>query len=55
VVDNYQSGAEAGLPLALELDVPHAVLSNFPGSSEDVPDYFSLLRHNVDQLIRLGE
>ncbi|MDR2075362.1 MAG: metal ABC transporter substrate-binding protein [Desulfovibrio sp.] len=55
VVDNYQSGAEAGLPLALELGVPHAVLSNFPGSSEDVPDYFSLLRHNVDQLIRLGE
>ncbi|MDR3175176.1 MAG: metal ABC transporter substrate-binding protein [Desulfovibrio sp.] len=54
VVDNYQSGADAGLPLALELKVPHLVLSNFPGSAEDVPDYFTLLRGNVDRLIRLG-
>ena len=54
VVDNYQSGAEAGLPLALELKVPHLVLSNFPGSSEDAMDYFSLLRHNVKQLLLLA-
>ncbi|MDR1489448.1 MAG: metal ABC transporter substrate-binding protein [Desulfovibrio sp.] len=54
VVDNYQSGAVAGLPLALELKVPHLVLSNFPGSSEDAPDYFTLLRGNVERLIRLG-
>ena len=54
VVDNYQSGAEAGLPLALELKVPHLVLSNFPGSSEDTMDYFSLLRHNVRQLLLLA-
>lgn len=47
VIDNYQSGPDTGLPLALELGVPHVVLSNFPGSSADVPDYFSLLRHNV--------
>ncbi|MDR2800265.1 MAG: zinc ABC transporter substrate-binding protein [Desulfovibrio sp.] len=54
VVDNYQSGAAAGLPLALELKVPHLVLSNFPGSAEDTPDYFTLLRGNVARLIRLG-
>lgn len=54
VVDNYQSGSDAGLPLALELKVAHVVLSNFPGSSEDAPDYFSLLRHNAEQLLRLG-
>ncbi|MGD9575911.1 zinc ABC transporter substrate-binding protein [Desulfovibrio desulfuricans] len=50
VVDNYQSGPDAGLPLALELGVTHVVLSNFPGSSNDAPDYFSLLRRNVAQL-----
>jgi len=50
VVDNYQSGPDAGLPLALELGVAHVVLSNFPGSSDDAPDYFSLLMHNVRQL-----
>lgn len=53
VVDNLQSGADAGLPLALELGTPHLVLSNFPGSGPDVPDYFSLLRANVEQLARL--
>ena len=53
VIDNYQSGADAGLPLALELGVAHVVLSNFPGSSDDAPDYFSLLRHNVQQLHEL--
>lgn len=53
VVDNLQSGADAGLPLALELRTPHLVLSNFPGSGPNVPDYFSLLRANVEQLARL--
>ena len=54
VVDNYQSGSDAGLPLAMELKVPHVVLSNFPGSSDDARDYFSLLHHNADQLLKLG-
>lgn len=53
VVDNYQSGPDAGLPLALELDVPHVTLSNFPGHDDAVPDYFSLLRANVALLARL--
>lgn len=55
VVDNYQSGPDAGLPLALELGVAHVVLSNFPGSSDDAPDYFSLLLHNVRQLQALAK
>ena len=54
VIDNSQSGSDAGLPLALELKVPHLVLSNFPGSSDDATDYFSLLRHNIAQLLRLA-
>jgi zinc transport system substrate-binding protein len=54
VVDNYQSGSDAGLPLALELKVPHVVLSNFPGSTTANRDYFSLLRDNADQLLKLG-
>ena len=54
VIDNYQSGSEAGLPLALELKIPHLVLSNFPGSSDDAMDYFGLLRHNSNQLLLLN-
>lgn len=55
VIDNYQSGPDAGLPLALELGVAHVVLSNFPGASDDAPDYFSLLLHNIKQLQRLAK
>lgn len=54
VVDNLQSGADAGLPLAAELGVPHVVLSNFPGFREDVPDYDALLCYNVGELLKLG-
>lgn len=53
VVDNTQSGPEAGLPLALELNVSHITLSNFPGSDAAVPDYFTLLRANAAALARL--
>ena len=53
VIDNRQSGADAGLPLALELKVPHLVLSNFPDAGLGVPDYFSLLHANVQALTRL--
>ena len=54
VVDNLQSGPEAGLPLARELKVPHLVLSNFPGYAAEAPDYFSLVRINVAKLAGLG-
>lgn len=53
VVDNLQSGAKSGLPLALELGVPHVVLSNFPDSSPDVPDWFSLFSTGVSALAGL--
>lgn len=50
VVDNLQSGAEAGRPLADELQVPHIVLSNFPGAWPGTEDYFGLLQENVRRL-----
>ncbi len=53
VIDNLQSGASVGRPLAEELGVSHLVLSNFPGSSSVAIDYFSLLNENVEQLLRL--
>ncbi|MDR2884202.1 MAG: zinc ABC transporter substrate-binding protein [Deferribacteraceae bacterium] len=50
VVDNYQSGADVGLPLSLELKVPHVVLSSYPGFNDETLDYFTLLNYNVRQL-----
>lgn len=54
VIDNYQSGSEAGLPLARELRVPHLVLSSFPGFSDQAPDWFGLLRCNSARLLTLS-
>ena len=54
VVDNLQSGAEAGRPLADELRVPHVVLSNFPGAWAGSEDYFGLLQENVRRLAALA-
>jgi zinc transport system substrate-binding protein len=54
IVDNLQSGAEAGRPLADDLRVPHVVLSNFPGSLPGADDYFGLLEENVRRLLELA-
>jgi zinc transport system substrate-binding protein len=43
VVDNLQSGPEAGRALAESLGIPHVVLSNFPSEA----GYGSTLRENV--------
>ena len=50
VIDNMQSGAEAGLPLAGEIGAAHVVFSNFPLFVPEVPDYERLLRHNCGLL-----
>jgi zinc transport system substrate-binding protein len=47
VVDNLQSGPEAGKGLAEELHVPHVVLSNFPSER----GYGAILSENVDAMI----
>lgn len=47
VVDNLQSGAEAGLPLARELRAAHVAFSNFPRYTPEAPTYESLLRLNT--------
>jgi len=50
VVDNMQSGAEAGVPLAVEIGAAHVAFSNFPRFTEAAPDYESLLRYNCGLL-----
>lgn len=53
VVENMQSGAESGLPVATEMKVPRCVLSNFPGATPAMPDYYGLLNTNVQALLSL--
>ena len=51
VVDNLQSGAEAGLPLARDLGAAHVGFSNFPGYTPETGEYESLLTLNVKLLL----
>ena len=50
VVDNLQSGAEAGVPLARELKAAHVGFSNFPMYTPEAPTYESLFKLNVKLL-----
>ena len=50
VVDNLQSGAEAGVPLARELKAAHVSFSNFPMYSSEAPTYEALLTRNTTLL-----
>lgn len=47
VVDNLQSGAEAGTALATDIGARHVVLSNFPSGTS----YLQTLTSNVDALL----
>jgi zinc transport system substrate-binding protein len=47
VVDNLQSGPDAGKGIAETLGVPHVVLTNFPSEK----GYLATLRENVDAVV----
>ncbi|MGO0122500.1 metal ABC transporter substrate-binding protein [Desulfothermobacter acidiphilus] len=51
VVDNLQSGPDAGKGLAEELKVPHVVLSNFPGAWPGTDTWSAAVTKNVDLLL----
>ncbi len=52
VVDNLQSGAKAGIPIARELSCPHVVLSNFPREFQGQFSYQESLKANAAKLFR---
>lgn len=51
VIDNMQTGGEAGKSLAEELDVAHIVLSNFPGGYENTDTWEEAIDKNVEIII----
>ena len=55
VVDNLQSGPDAGRQMAEELGAARVTLSNFPGASERTPDWRSTLRANIAALARAAK
>jgi len=55
VVDNLQSAAEAGRPIADELGIAHIVLSNFPGFYAGKISYLDTLKENAQKLFSVAE
>jgi ABC-type Zn uptake system ZnuABC Zn-binding protein ZnuA len=53
VVDNLQSAAEAGKPIADELGITHIVLSNFPGFYAGEVSYIGTLKENAQKLFSI--
>jgi zinc transport system substrate-binding protein len=51
VIDNMQSGADAGAGVAEELGVNRVVLSNFPGGYEDTSTWEETIDYNVELLL----
>lgn len=55
VVDNLQSAAQAGRPIADELGIAHIVLSNFPGFYAGEVSYIGTLKENAQKLFSVVE
>ena len=51
IVDNLQSGADAGKGLAEELDCKRVILSNFPGGYDDTEVWENAIDYNIDLLL----
>ncbi|GIX44943.1 MAG: hypothetical protein KatS3mg130_1351 [Candidatus Sumerlaea sp.] len=54
VIANLQEAGKVGRSLADALGVPLVVFSNFPAMTPEEPDFDSLVRHNVSNLIKLS-
>jgi len=55
VVDNLQSGPNAGRQMAEQLGAARVTLSDFPGASQHTPDWRSTLRANIAALARAAK
>ncbi|MBM4464125.1 MAG: zinc ABC transporter substrate-binding protein [Chloroflexi bacterium] len=51
VVDNLQSGPEAGVQMAQEIGAVHVTLSNFPGGFEGTETWEKAIKKNVELLL----
>ena len=53
IVDNLQSGRDAGAGIAEELGCKRIILSNFPGGFDDTQTWEKAIDHNVDLILNV--
>jgi zinc transport system substrate-binding protein len=51
VIDNLQSGADAGQPVALDIGCDRIILSNFPGGFDDTETWEKAIDRNIDIIL----
>lgn len=51
IIDNMQSGKDAGAGIAEELGSERVILSNFPGGFEDTESWEKAIEYNIDLLL----
>jgi len=51
VIDNLQSGADAGQPVALDIGCYRIILSNFPGGFDDTETWEKAIDRNIDIIL----
>lgn len=51
IIDNLQSGADAGAGIAEELDCTRIILSNFPGGFDDTDTWEKAIDHNIELIM----
>ena len=51
VIDNMQSGADAGAGVAEELNCSRVILSNFPGGYDNTPTWEDTIDYNIELLM----
>jgi zinc transport system substrate-binding protein len=51
IIDNLQSGADAGAGIAEELSCTRIVLSNFPGGFDDTETWEKAIDYNIDLIL----
>ncbi|HEY32643.1 MAG TPA: zinc ABC transporter substrate-binding protein [Dehalococcoidia bacterium] len=53
IIDNLQSGADAGQPLALDIGCDRIILSNFPGGFDDTETWEKAIDKNIDIILEV--
>ena len=51
IIDNLQSGADAGQPVALDIGCDRIILSNFPGGFDDTETWEKAIDRNIDIIL----
>lgn len=51
IIDNLQSGQDAGVPIAMELGCKRIIISNFPGGFDDTETWEKAIDRNIELIL----